>query len=267
MFADIIQNIATGGAVLLGVTYVIGGLIVNLNLARRGVVEFQILKVKYFVTGLVFIFQSIGIIILSLVISVVVAVTEIPATWLQAINIVSMLMAISLFVAWARLTPTSKSIFASWRYWLFASTIGLTFPATIVVRQLLAQRPPDIFDLVFIIQAALTGIVSVLGQVYHYSVFYYGLSSGLGGIDPIGAGIPSRVRISATKENAGLIKSLGVSFNKSNVTEDLYLIDETDRYYILAFEAVPNQKKEMGTLKIDKSLIKAILYLPDLKLP
>lgn len=267
MISGIFQDIATGGAVLLGITYVIGGLIVNLNLARRGVVEFQILKVKYFVTGLVFIFQSIGIIILSLIIGVVVAVTEVPTAWLQAINIVSMSMALSLFVAWARLTPISKSVFASWRYWLFASTIGLTFPATIAVRQLLSQSPPNIFELVFIIQGMLTGVISVLGQVYHYSVFYYGLSSGLGGLDPIGVGIPSRVRISATKENAALIKSLGVTFHKSNVTEDLYLIDETDHYYILAFEAVPDKKKDAGTLKIDKSLVKAILYLPDLKLP
>ena len=34
---DLIQNIAAGSAVFLGITYVIGGLIVNLNLSRRGV--------------------------------------------------------------------------------------------------------------------------------------------------------------------------------------------------------------------------------------
>ena len=44
---EIIQNIATGGAALLGLIYIIGGLIVNLNLTRRGIVEYQILKVKY----------------------------------------------------------------------------------------------------------------------------------------------------------------------------------------------------------------------------
>jgi len=268
MFADIIQNIATGGAVLLGITYVIGGLIVNLNLARRGVVEFQILKVKYFVTGLVFIFQSIGIIILSLIIGVVVAIYGVPTTWLQTINVASMLMALSLFLAWVRLPPTSKSVFASWRYWIFASTVGLIFPSIILAQQLLTQRLPGVFEVVFLIQAFLTGVLAVLGQIYHYSVFYYGQSTGwVGGLDPIGMGIPSRVRISATKDNAALIKSLGVSFSKSNVTEDLYLIDETDHYYILAFEAVPDKKKEAGTLKIDKSLVKAILYLPDLKLP
>jgi hypothetical protein len=42
-----IQNIVAASAVMLGFTYIVGGLIVNLNLARRGVVEYQILKVKY----------------------------------------------------------------------------------------------------------------------------------------------------------------------------------------------------------------------------
>ena len=266
MFSEIIQNIATGSAVGLGITYIVGGLIVNLNLARRGVVEFQIVKVKYLVTGLVFIFQSIGIIILSLIVGVVAVIYETPSTWLQSLNIVSMIMAISLFVAWARLPPNSESFFATWRYWLVASTLGLAFPSIIIMRQIISRQFVDVFEVVFIIQAVLTGILSLLGQIYHYSIFYYGHSTGLvSGLDPIGMGIPSRVRISSTKENALLLKGLGVSFNKGNVTEDLYLIDETDHYYILAFEPIPSQRKDAGTLKIDKSLIKAMLYMSDLK--
>ena len=66
---DLIQNIATGSAVFLGITYVIGGLIVNLNLSRRGVVEYQVLKVKYLAVGMIFLFHFIG----------VVAFTSVPA--------------------------------------------------------------------------------------------------------------------------------------------------------------------------------------------
>ena len=33
---EIIQNVATGGAVVLGVIYVVGGLIVDLNLTGAG---------------------------------------------------------------------------------------------------------------------------------------------------------------------------------------------------------------------------------------
>jgi hypothetical protein len=62
---EIIQNIATGGAALLGITYVVGGLIVNLNLARRGLVEYQILKVKYLPVGFIFLFQFMGVVLFT----------------------------------------------------------------------------------------------------------------------------------------------------------------------------------------------------------
>lgn len=48
--------------------------------------------------------------------------------------------------------------------------------------------------------------------------------------------------------------------NKNNVSEELYLIDETDTHYIVAFEALPNENMHTGTIKIDKSLIKVILF-------
>ena len=61
---EIIQNLATGGAVVLGIIYIIGGLIVNLNLTRRGIVEYQILKVKYLAVGMIFMFQFFGVIVI-----------------------------------------------------------------------------------------------------------------------------------------------------------------------------------------------------------
>jgi hypothetical protein len=41
MLIEIIQTIAAGSAVLLAIIYVVGSLIVNLNLARRDVNEFK----------------------------------------------------------------------------------------------------------------------------------------------------------------------------------------------------------------------------------
>jgi len=54
MLIQLFQNIATVSALVVGITYIIGGLIVNLNLTRRGLVEYQILKVKYLVVGIIF---------------------------------------------------------------------------------------------------------------------------------------------------------------------------------------------------------------------
>ena len=261
---EIIQNVATGSAVVLGITYIVGGLIVNLNLARRGIVEFQIVKVKYLVAGLIFILQSLGCIILAVVLGVVVVVYEVPSVWLQGINIVSLLAALSLFVAWARLPSNSVSFFAGWRYWVIASVIGAAFPAIVFLRWSLLQRQLGVFEIVFMIQAFLTGALTLMGQIYHYAAFYYGKPSKLGALDPIGVGIPSRIRIACTQETAALLKNLGVTFNKQNVTSDLFLVDETDHYYIVAFDSIPDQSKKTGTLKIDKSLVKAMLYTADM---
>lgn len=264
--SEIIQNIATGGAVFLGITYIIGGLIVNLNLARRGVVEFQIIKVKYLVAGLIFLFQSLGSFILAIVVGIVAVVYQVPSTWLQVINIISFVSGVSLLMAWARLPTNSTSFFASWRFWLTASIIGASFPAIVFIRQLFFQHPLDVFEKVFFVQALLTGILTLIGQIYHYAAFYYGKPSTIfGTLDPIGIGIPSRIRIACTQENAALLKNLGVSFNKQNVTTDLFLVDETDHDYLVAFETVPDQNKSTGTLKIDKSLVKVILYLAEMK--
>ena len=50
---SILQTILSGSALVLGFMYLVGGLIVNLNLARRGIIEYQILKVNYLVVGLI----------------------------------------------------------------------------------------------------------------------------------------------------------------------------------------------------------------------
>jgi len=264
--SEIIQNVATGSAVTLGIIYIIGGLIVNLNLARRGIVEFQILKIKYLATGIVFITQSIGSLILAMILGIIVITYQVPSAWLQGVNIISLTAAFSLFAAWMRLPPGSKSFFASWWYWLMASVIGATFPAIIFIQHFLKPEPPDVFQAVLAVQAFLTGLLMLLGQIYHYAVFYYGKPQvGYGTLDPIGVGIPSRIRIACTPENSSLLKNLGVNFNKQNVTSDLFLVEETDHDFIVAFEAFPFEGKNTGTLKIDKSLIKAMLYLADTK--
>lgn len=259
---NMIQNIATSSAVALGLTYIIGGLIVNLNLARRGLVEYQILKVKYLVVGVIFLLQSVGVFVFASLPAFLLAVVDIDNIYLfEIINILSMLAGISLLVAWARLSTSSKSFFKDWVYWFIASTVGYIFPALLVFRQLLA--PVDnIIRTVIIGQAILTAILTFLAQIYHYSAFYYGAPSKMvGTLDPIGVGIPSRIQIACTAESSVLLKNLGVPVNKKNVTDELFLIDETDSNYIIAFDMIPDEHNQTGTLKIDKSLVKAILFI------
>lgn len=259
---DIIQNIATISAVALGLTYIIGGLIVNLNLARRGLVEYQILKVKYLVVGVIFLLQSVGVFLFASLPAFLIAIVIVSNIYIfELINILSMLSGISLLIAWARLSTSSNSYYKTWSFWFVASTIGYIFPALMVFRELLS--PVDnIIRTVVIGQSVLTAILIFLAQIYHYSAFYYGTPSKLvGTLDPIGVGIPSKIQIACTAENAALLKNLGVSVNKKNVTDQLFLIDETDSTYIIAFDLIPNEHDHSGTLKIDKSLVKAILFI------
>jgi hypothetical protein len=258
---NIIQNIATASAVVLGITYIIGGLIVNLNLARRGLVEYQILKVKYLVVGIIFLMQSIGIFVFASLPAFLLSLIDTNNIYVfEVINIISMLAGISLLLAWARLSVSSKSYFKSWGFWFLAASIGYIFPAMQLLRELLFPFH-NVIRIVLDGQAILTVVLTFLAQIYHYSAFYYGVPSKLvGTLDPIGTGIPSRIQIACSAENATLLKNLGVPMNRKNVTDELFLIDETDNNYIVAFDLIPNEHNHAGTLKIDKSLVKAILF-------
>lgn len=258
---DIIQYIATGSAVVLGLTYIVGGLIVNLSLARRGVVEFEILKTKYLVVGIVFLLHVVGVFTFAALPAFALLLPTFASELLtQAVNLVSMLTAGSLLVIWARFPSNTKSFLGSWWYWFVASVLGAIFPMLIFLRQILLP-PPDVLWLVVILQAVLTAALTFLAQAYHYSAFYYGQNLGFGGLDPIGVGIPSRVQLACDEKSNAALDELGVSTSPNGITENLYLIDETDKHYIVGFRREAERGEQ--TLKIDKSLVKAILYKPD----
>jgi len=108
---EIIQYIATGSAVVLGLTYIVGGLIVNLSLARRGVVEFEILKTKYLVVGIVFLLHVVGVFTFAALPAFALLLPSLASELLtQAINLISMLAAGSLLVIWARYPSNTKSL-------------------------------------------------------------------------------------------------------------------------------------------------------------
>jgi hypothetical protein len=258
---EIIQYVATGSAVVLGLTYIVGGLIVNLNLARRGVVEFEILKTKYLVVGIVFLLHVVGVSTFA----ALPAFALILPSWeseilLQVINLVSMLAAGSLLVIWARYPSNTKSFLGTWWYWFIASMLGAIFPMLIILRQILAPRP-DVIWVIIVAQAVLTAALTFLAQAYHYSAFYYGRNLGFGGLDPIGVGIPSRVQLACDEKAGAALKELGISTSPNGITENLYLIDETDKHYIVGFRREAERGEQ--TLKIEKGLVKVILYKPD----
>jgi hypothetical protein len=260
MLMQAIQNIATGGAILLGSTYIIGGLIVNLNLSRRGVVEYQILKVKYLAVGIIFFLQVIGVFAFAGLIAFAL-LNFASVVFLQFINILSMLAALSLLLVWSRYPSNTPSFLGDWKFWFITSTVGAIFPMLVLETELLVPRFYLPWGIV-IVQAGMTALLTSMAMLYHYSAFYYGRPRGSGALDPIGIGIPTRVRLACEADKLHLLESLGVPIETENTTADLYLVDETDRHYIISYQMVTGEKADQ-TLKIDKDLVKAILYIPE----
>lgn len=265
---EILQYATTASVVLLGFIYILGGLIVNLNLSRRGVVEFQILKVKYLVVGLVFSLHTTGVFVFACLPAFgLLYITSFSNVMNQAdfyslMNLVSMLAGFSLILIWARIPTSNTTFLTQWGYWFIASTIGAAFPMMILIRQLLSPST-DLLWIVLSVQALLTTALTFLAQVYHYSAFYYGRPSRLGALDPIGVGIPTTVRISCSPEHARLLRGFGIVIGRNGVSQDIFLVDETDRHYIFGFERIPTQQGDDRTVKVDKDLVKAMLYVPD----
>jgi len=262
---EIIQNIATAGAAVLGLTYIIGGLIVNLNLTRRGVVEYQILKVKFLAVGLIFLLQFSGVVLFTSVPVILLAsYMEHPNATLRvvrALSIPSILAALVLLSVWSRYPPNTKSSVGRWPFWFIMSTVAMMFPLYVLLHQVfLPSRSVEwAFNSVL---ALLAGLLTLMAAIYHYSSFYYGRPAGLGALDPIGMGIPTRVDVLCDKTIAPDLVDLGLPVQK-NIIRDMYLIDETNDQYILSQEQVPGGDGKDQTYKINKSLVKAILHKPD----
>lgn len=260
---DIFQTVFSGSAIVLGFTYIIGGLIVNLNLTRRGITEYQILKVKYLVVGLIFLLQSIGIFVFAAIPAFFLLAIANSGLVIQLLNITSILAASGLLVIWARVPKDTTSILGQWWFWFVTSAIGAVFSVMILIRQILAPMF-DVYSVIVTIQALMSGVLVFMAQIYHYSIFCYGRPKSFGSLDPIGVGIPIPVRLACDKDELALLESLGIPIAQPGATGDVLLIDETDKQYIIGLKKVQGQK-QMGeeTLKVSKEMVKVILYKPD----
>src|SRR5215510_2251425 len=132
---ELIQNIATGGAAILGATYILGGLIVNLNLTRRGLVEYQILKVKYLAVGFIFLFQFTGVALFASIWAVLLMSLANNILLAQGLNLLSLLGALGLFLVWSRYPPNTKSFVGTWEFWFVLSVVALLFPLLVLLHQ------------------------------------------------------------------------------------------------------------------------------------
>lgn len=255
---QVIDILISTGGLALAVTYVTGGLIVNLYLSRYGITQYQILKIKYLAVGLTYFTNFIAVILLA----------ALPAFFLLAASllfqrialIVSLLASISLLWLWGR-PAKFKSPFPSWQFWVVVGSLSLIFPLMITARSgiILWLGGSVDYELGFlIVLALLAGVLSFVGQTYYYSRYLYGKQNVvLGSVDPIGMGIPVEVQLTGKKDEISLLSQIGVPMLNLKTTERVMLFDETSTHYIIGISLSENDYK---AVEVAKDLVKAIRY-------
>ncbi|MBN2502696.1 MAG: hypothetical protein JXB38_18095 [Anaerolineales bacterium] len=253
---QVIQAVASASAVILGITYIIGGLVVNLNLARRGITEYQILKVKYLVVGIIYLLYAAGIIVLAMVPAFFLVQYINHRMFPQVLNILSIGASVFLLYLWSKPPKNSDSFLVRWWFWVAAGTVTMIFPQMVLIRQLMSLAL-DAYSLLLTAQAVFAGTLAFIAQIYHYSCYYYGRHSAATALDPIGVGVLIPVRLAGDKDKMAILTELGISMIKPGITEWILLIDETDKHYIVSVE----REEGENTFKVSKDLVDAILYM------
>ncbi len=255
--AKVVDILISVGGLALGSIYVIGGLIVNLYLSRYGIIQYQVLRVKYLVVGLTYFTNFIAILVLAAIPAVFVAASSLLLQ--QIFLITSLLASVWLLWLWGK-TTRPNSFFFSWRFWVAIGTISSIFPLMASVRLGLTLGLGGPIDYEFALsfgQAFLASVLSFVGQTYYYARHLYGRPNVIFGlVDPIGMGIPVQVQMAGEKEKISLLVNIGVPMLKPEATDKVLLLDETDTHYIIG---IPN-KADVQAVEVAKDIVKAIRY-------
>jgi hypothetical protein len=260
--AEVIQNVATGSVVFLGITYILGGLIVNLNLARRGLVEYQVLKVKYLAVGVIFLLQFTGVLMVSSILAFMLLPQTHDIFIVQGLNLISVLASLGLLHVWTLHRSTALSFLRLWRSRFMLSVAAMVFPVLVFLYQVF--RSDSSLDwIVNSVLAVATGALALMAHIYHYATFYYGQpAAGFYTSDPVGMGIPTAVNLLVDQKISEALSELGLRV-QNNIVQGVYLVDETSQHYIVSEEQVPGADGKNKTYKIDKSLVNVILHMPE----
>jgi hypothetical protein len=246
-----IETLLSSVGVLLGLVYVVGGLIVNLHLSQYGLTSYQVLRVKYLAVGLTFLLNFASIIFLSAIGAVLILVAS--ETIQQIALIASLLVSIWLLRLWAGISNAANPTWMSWLIWLALGTISIIFPLSWIVRLVLGIQI-NFASFLVAAEALLAGIMSFVAQLYFYARRLYGHPNAiLGAIDPIGMGIPVQVQLAG---DLTLLANLGLPILQDGISNKILLIDETDTHYIVGITL----DKGIHAIEVNKDLIKAILY-------
>lgn len=253
-----VLSIFTAGAAIV---YILGGFIVNLYLTQYGIVEYQVLQIKFLAVGLMYLaidlFVNVFSYFLALLIGLVLSLSatemkELLLVWL--IYIPSIVAAGWMFISAARKrTPTAKPR-DEWRLFFIMGPLA-NIPNGYLLAHLLLEVNVN-YQGQELLNIIACGLLAQGATLLYYSRWLYGNRKDNYGILLIGRGAPSKIEIAGDAAQISLLKDLGVPVRKKGITEPVYLIDETDSQYIIGIE----KEEQIQPIKVMKKYVTALLY-------
>jgi hypothetical protein len=136
--AAILETLVGASALLVGVIYIVGGLIVNLHLANYGVTEYQILRVKYFVVGITFVTNAIAILFLASIPGFLILTLDFYVQ--QLFLIASLSASVLLLWVWAKPVESERRFLFTWRFWILAGSVASVYPLSVAIRMMIVPQ-------------------------------------------------------------------------------------------------------------------------------
>lgn len=260
MFDQIGQVISflTAGAAVI---YILGGFIVNLYLTQYGIVEYQVVQIKFLAVGLMYLsidlFVNLFSYLLALLIGVALSLSPANANELLLYGLMyipSLVAGGWLFFSAARKKTSRIKVRDEWRVLFLLGSIANIPNGYLLAHLLLDMNMP--YSGKEILNMIVCGALAQVAMLLYYSRWLYGNRKDNFGILLLGRGAPTKIEIAGDTAQIGLLKDLGVPIRKRGITEPVYLIDETDTQYIIGIE----KGEHLQPIKVMKKYVTALLY-------
>ena len=243
---EILQNFGAVSALLLGVIYVCGGIIVTFYLEQYKLSDFQVLRVKYFTAGFMYLIVQAINLWAAYMIAILIdnATTRSRALMLVLAGLGFVASAVLVLLASRKPKIMERRLLRFPAYTLLSFICSL-FPAYIMLLSSSPSGvPAELMDTMNIMAAATIFLLGQLSMMNFFGVYVYGRTFH-----------PVEVQISTDLETARNLGQFGFA-TKKGVVGPLYLIDETESTYIFGLK----MENDFQALKIAKNLVKTILY-------
>ncbi len=249
---DIINQISIVGAFFLSISYILGLLIVNLDLSSYGITRLDMLRLKYLVVGIIY---SITIAVHAAIsIPIAFLLSNLSSWYFDSITIFTYLgLVISYFIF------VNKPIKIKIRPYIFITIWLLISVATIAVPMRIFAFPISADQ---IYEKNIGYGIIVMYSIVH--TFFYGFyihgKRTFEGKRPIFPGIsaPGSVEILFIPNKLEFLEDLGIPLVSTNKTQTVLLIDQTQDEIIISTKS---DKDKQNVFTLSKDVILGIHHL------